>query len=42
MISQQELDANNAKEFAAYDGSQGDTYNPNGTQEEFAGDQEEL
>ena len=47
MITQKEVDANNSKEFAAYDGSQGETYNPtigaNGAAgEEFSGDQEEL
>lgn len=44
MISQQELEANRSKEFAAYDGS-GETYNPTigaGDGEEFHGDQEDV
>lgn len=28
MVSQKEVDANNSKEFSAYDGSGGETYNP--------------
>ncbi len=45
MITQKEVDANNSKEFSAYDGTQGETYNPTigaAGGEEFNGDQEEL
>jgi len=45
MISRQELEANQAKEFSAYDGSGGEVYNPTigaAGGEEFGGEQEQL
>lgn len=43
MVSRDEQDAFHAKEFAAYDGSGGETYNPTiGAGDDFAGDTEQL
>lgn len=46
MVTQQEADASKAKEFSAYDGTEGnETYNPTigaAGGEDFSGDQEEL
>jgi hypothetical protein len=41
MISRNELEANQAKEFS-YDGNQGDVFNPTIGADEFGGDQEQL